>query len=161
MGGRSTSAAGGGLSRLGIGVLLTDAFGELSRNSRGPLWLVDGTSGELIAGKWSCVGSRALAADATEELRCTSRRSCALATAFDGVLSCLEHQCLELWIMSKQPTSCVFALGGGPGGVWPKGSADGVFVTQALDGCVETSSSGAAWSVGAAGIGTSATKASD
>ena len=150
------------MSRLGLGVLLTDAFGELSRNSCRPLWLVDGTSGELMAGNWGCIGSCALPADANGELRCTRRRSCALATAIDGVLSCLGRECLELRFMFKQLTSCVFALDGGPGeGVWPKGSADGVFMTQALDGCVETISSGAAWSFGAAGIDTSATGSSD
>lgn len=156
------TGVGGRLSRLGLRVLLTDAFGELSRNSRRPLWLLDGTSGELIAGEWSCIRSRALVADANEELRCTSRRSCALATAVNGVLSCLEHQCLELQIMFKQLTPCVFALDEGPGeGFWPEGSADRVLMTQALDGCVETSSSGAAWYFGAAGIGTSATESSD
>lgn len=92
-----STGVGGGLSRLGLDVLLTNAFGEL---------------------------------------RCTSRRSCALAAAVDGVLSYLEHQYLELRVMFKQLTSCASGEG-----ARLKDSTDGVLMTQASDGSVEIESS--------------------
>lgn len=50
------------------------------------------------------------------------------------------------------------ALNGGPGeGVRLEAVADAVYITHAFDGSVDIGSSGVAWSVGASGIGVSAT----
>ena len=50
------------------------------------------------------------------------------------------------------------ALDGGPGeGVRLEAVAGAVYITHAFDGSVDIASSGIAWSVGASGIGVSAT----
>ena len=73
-------------------------------------------------------------------------------------LAVSRYQHVSLLTICEQRTLRVVALDGGPGeGVRLEAVADAVYTTHAFDGSVDIGSSGVAWSVGASGIGVSAT----
>ena len=73
-------------------------------------------------------------------------------------LAVSKYQHLSLQLICEQRTFRVVALDGGPGeGVRLEAVADAVYTIHAFDESVDIASSGIAWSVGASGIGVSAT----